>query len=426
MSQKWLSVVGVGLEGIAGISDRARAAVLSAEVIIGGSRHLSMVGLPASAKRIAWETPLAKTIEGITARRGQRVVILATGDPMHYGIGVTLARHFTLVEMEVWPQPSAFSLAAARLGWPLSHCHCLTIHGRSLNQLHRYLQHGSRLLILSEDQTSPAAVAELLTRAGCGTSIITILGEMANGGGESLRLEVMAEQGHSSLSGVTIPDLNCLAVQIRRTEGHDLSLAAGLGDQNYETESRYQLLTKQPIRALVLALLAPQAGDCLWDIGAGSGSVGIEFLRLLLGSSGSGFGLSAPRAFAIEKDDERRAIIANNAARLGVPELTIIGGEADRVIDSLPDPTVVFIGGGLGRAGLVAKLWQRLASGGRMVATAVTLEGEESLRAAERQFGGELLRIAVTRAESLSPESRVWRPSLPVTLWHSKKQDSLV
>ena len=421
MTRPWLSVIGIGLEGWDGLSAPAREALADAELIIGGKRHLGMVEIPDGAETFGWETPLSKTVERIRAARGQRVAILATGDPMHYGIGVTLVRHFSPDEMRVWPQVSAFSLAAARLGWGLAQCHLITVHGRSLALLRRYLQDGARMVILSEDRTTPLAVAELLVAAGCGASRLTVLAEMRQSGGESLRLELTAAEALGVLPQVGIPDLNCLAVDCRRIQGKNLSLAAGLDDEQFDSPTTKQLLTKQPIRAMVLAMLAPQAGDCLWDIGAGSGSVGIEFLRLLLASSGQGQGRMAARAYAVERNLDRLPTIAANAARLGVPELKIVGGDAEPIIDILPDPTVIFLGGGLRSPKLVDRLWQRLPAGGRMVATAVTLAGEARLGQCQDEFGGDLYRVAVNRSESIGNQANIWRPYLPVTLWRASK-----
>ncbi|MCX8501056.1 MAG: precorrin-6y C5,15-methyltransferase (decarboxylating) subunit CbiE [Alphaproteobacteria bacterium] len=424
MTRPWLSVVGIALEGWDGLSAPARAALRNAELIIGGARHLGMVEIPDGAATYGWETPLSKTVARIRAAQGRSVVVLATGDPMHFGIGVTLARHFSPAEMTVWPQVSAFSLAAARLGWGLAECHLITAHGRPVARVRRYLQDGARLVILSEDRSTPLAVAELLVAAGCGASRMTVLAEMRQSGGESLRLELSAAEAVTALPQQAIPDLHCLAVECRRSSGRNLSVAAGLDDDEFDSPTPQQLLTKQPIRAMVLALLAPQAGDCLWDIGAGSGSVGIEFLRLLLTSSGGGHGLLAARAYAIERNLDRLPTIAANAERLGVPELKIVGGDAEPIIDTLPDPTVIFVGGGIRIPNLVNRLWQRLPPGGRMVATAVTLTGEARLGQCQEEFGGDLYRVAVNRSESIGNQAKIWRPYLPVTLWRASKSNA--
>jgi precorrin-6Y C5,15-methyltransferase (decarboxylating) len=391
----WLAVIGVGEDGIIGLSPTARALVDTAEVLVGGARHLDMVA-KTGAERIVWERPLRATIDAIAARRGRRVVVLASGDPMWYGIGATLTRHFEREQMAIMPQPSAFSLAAARLGWPLADCTTITLHGRPLDNLRLHLAPDRRLLILSEDDNTPRIVADLLTSLGWGPSRLTVLAHL---GGSR---EVVEEGNAESWGDRRVPDLNTIAIVCRGEPGAQaLSLLAGLPDDVFEHDGQ---LTKREVRAATLAALAPLPGETLWDIGAGCGSIAIEWLR-------AGDGRSA---IAIEREPARAAVIARNAALLGVPALRIVAGAAPDVLAGLPPPDAIFIGGGIGATGLLPKVWAALRPRGRLVANSVTSEGEARLLDWHARHGGTLTRISVSRAEPLGPH-HLWRPLAPVT-----------
>jgi len=390
----WLSVIGLGEEGLAGLTPAARALVEQAEVLVGGERHLAMV--PAGkAERLPWRRPLADTVGEITARRGKRVVVLATGDPLWYGVATTLARRFGREEMLVLPGLSAFSLAAARLHWPLAECTTLTLHGRPLKRLALHLAPGKRLLILSEDGATPAAVAAYLAARGWGESRLTVLEHM---GGERERRQEGAAAGWRHGGSA---DLNTIAVECIAGPGaRVLSRAAGLPDDAFRHDGQ---ITKRAVRAATLAALAPLPGELLWDVGAGAGSIAIEWLRL-----------GGSRAIAIERESARAALIATNAAELGVPELEIVADEAPEALRSLPRPDAIFLGGGIAAPGLVETAWSALAPGGRLVANAVTLAGEARLLDWHARQGGRLLRIAISEAEPLGAR-RAWRPHMPVT-----------
>jgi len=379
--KSWLAVVGIGEDGLAGLAPVGRALVETAQVLVGGARHLGMVP-EGGAERLLWERPLDRTIAAIAARRGRNVTVLASGDPLWYGIGVTLAGRFSREEMTIVPQPSAFSLAAARLGWPVADCAIVTLHGRPLDTLRLYLAPGRRILALSEDGDTPRAVAQLLTGLGWGPSRLTVLTHL---GGTR---EAVIEGDAQSWGDRRIADLNTIAIACRGAPGtRALPLFAGLPDNAFEHDGQ---LTKREVRAATLAALAPLPGETLWDVGAGCGSI------------------------AIERRSARAAAIARNAARLGVPGVRIIVGTAPEALDGLPVPDAIFAGGGVGEPGLLPLLWTKLRPGGRLVGNVVTAEGEARLLDWHTSYGGELTRVAISRAEPLGPR-HLWRSLAPVT-----------
>ncbi|MFQ5954830.1 MAG: precorrin-6y C5,15-methyltransferase (decarboxylating) subunit CbiE [Kiloniellales bacterium] len=398
----WLSVIGLGEDGFERLSPAARALVEGAEVLVGGERHLAMVP-QAGAERLGWRTPVTDTIAEITARRDKRVVVLATGDPMSYGIGVTLARHVPMDEMTVIPAPGAFSLVCARLGWPLAAVTALTLHGRPLEILHLHLAPGARLLILSHDGTTPAAVARRLSERGYGPSRISVFEHM--GGPAERRIDGTAEDwGEAGCA-----DLNTIAVDCRAAPGTPLRpLVPGLPDDAFSHDGQ---ITKRELRALTLAKLAPHAGARLWDVGAGCGSIAVEWLR------------AAPHgaADAVERDPARCDLIARNAADLGVPHLNVVRGTAPEALAGLDPPDAVFIGGGIAADGLVVACVEALAPGGRLVANVVTEAGEAQVAQLRQRLGGELTRVAVSRLAPLGPH-RAWQPLMPVTQFAAVKE----
>ena len=398
----WITVVGVGADGPEGLPPASRAMIESAELLVGGDRHLSLIANGVSEK-IAWDTPLDRTMATIRANRGRRVVVLATGDPMAYGIGGTLARHFTPADMAIIPAPGAFSLAAARLAWPLDNCVCLTLHGRPLELLAYHAQPGARLLILSHDGSTPAKVAARLTELGYGASPISVLENM--GAANEARHDASAE----AWPAVNVADLNTIAVECNAgPNALVFSHAPGLPDDAFLHDGQ---LTKRIVRAATLAALAPLPGQHLWDLGAGSGAVAIEWLRAAQNAQGRG-----ASAVAVEQDPARSARIAENASRLGTPFLQIITADIATALPDLAPPDAIFIGGGLSTAGLIETAWQALKPGGRLVANAVTLEGEQVLAGAHSTFDGELSRIAVSHAEPVGGRTG-WRPAMSVTQW---------
>ena len=391
----WLSIVGIGEDGIAGLNAAARTLVDTAEILVGGERHLAMVP-SGGVERLTWQRPFSDTIGAIAARRGRRVVVLASGDPSWYGVGAVLARHFPIGEMTILPHPGAFSLAAARLGWAIADCTVLSLHGRPVDTLRLHLAPHRRLLLLSEDGTTPRAVAHLLTELGWGPTRLTVF-EHLGGPREAAVCEEAQHWGERQSA-----DLNTIALECRAgPEARPLSRFAGLPDDAFEHDGQ---LTKREVRAMTLAVLAPLPGERLWDVGAGCGSIAIEWLRAIEGGD----------AVAIERDPDRAAMIARNAAALGVPGLNIVTGTAPQVLAGLDAPDAVFIGGGISDPELLPTAWDALRPGGRLVANIVSLAGERMLLDWQARYGGVLTRIAVSHVAPLGMQE-AWRPLLPVT-----------
>ncbi|HWK13049.1 MAG TPA: precorrin-6y C5,15-methyltransferase (decarboxylating) subunit CbiE [Rhizobiaceae bacterium] len=398
---RWLSIVGIGEDGIAGLSTHARALIEGADLVVGGARHLALVDPIIKGERLAWPTPIEAALPEILRRRGRPVAVLATGDPFHYGIGKQIAAVIPADEFICIPQPSAFALAAARLGWALQDVALVSLHGRALAGVIRYLQPGARILALSWDGETPAKLATLLMQRGLGTSRLTVLESM---GGERERVR------HTQACSFDLTDvspLNTIAIEVAAdADAKFIPLATGLDDDLFETDGQ---LTKRELRSTVLSSLAPRQGELLWDIGLGAGSVAIEWL------------LRHPsmRAIGIEADSDRADRAARNAQALGTPDLQIMKGHAPATLAGLPAPDAVFIGGGLGD-GCLEAAWHALKPGGRLVANAVTLEGEQQLLKAFADHGGELMRIVTERASPVGT-MHAWRPALPIVHWRMKK-----
>lgn len=392
---RWLSIVGLGEDGLSGLSPLARHLVDEAGVLVGGERHLAM--LPEDGReRLTWTRPLMTLVDEIVARRRHGVCVLATGDPMWFGIGVTFAKRIPAAEMTILPAPSAFSLACARLGWPLDQVEAVTLHGRPLEAVLPALYPGARILALSDGARTPGELAALLDARGFGDSRITVLSHM--GGDREDRLEATAAEWPDPEP----PAFNTVAIECIAAPGaRVLPRVPGLPDDAFEHDGQ---LTKREVRAVTLSRLMPLPGQTLWDIGAGCGSVSIEWLR------------AAPRsrAFAIERDGGRRQRMAGNAAALGTPQLEIVAGEAPDALEGLDPPDAVFIGGGLSSEGLIERCWSALPAGGRLVANAVTLEGEAVLLRWQASAGGDLTRLQVSRAAAVGGLTG-WRPAMPVT-----------
>ncbi len=393
----WLRVIGIGEDGLDGLSPRCRKYVEEAEVLAGGARHLAFV--PSStAEKLAWGTPFSDSLDAIASHRDKRVVVLASGDPMNYGVGVALAQRFNAEEMAIFPAAGAFSLACARLGWSRAEVETLTLHGRPLSLLNVHLRPGARLLILAEDGTTPAAVAAALRDKGYGPSRLTMLARL--GGPHEERRDGTAE----GWDDASCHDLNTIAVECRIEKGaFVLPRIPGLPDEAFLNDGQ---LTKQVVRSATLAALAPLPGALLWDVGAGSGAIAIEWLRTEPTS----------QAVAVERDPVRAERIVENAEALGVPRLGVITGEAPQALASLASPDAVLVGGGVSGDGLLEACWEALAPGGRLVANAVTEKGKDRLAAFFRAEGGRLTRIAVSHAESEAGDTPLaWHDKHPVT-----------
>ena len=397
----WLSIIGIGEDGVEGLAPIARRLVEEAAVVFGGARHLALAGSLVNGERVVWPSPIETAFPRILALRGSPVVILASGDPFHFGIGKQLAAIIPPEEFVCMPQPSAFSLAAAQLGWALQDVRTVSLHGRALASVVRHLQPGARVLALSWDGSTPGKLAQLLRDRGLGDTRMTILENM---GGPGQRV-----QHTTAKAGVAgdVAALNTIALEVVAGAGSRIStLAPGRSDASFENDGQ---LTKREVRAITIAALEPRHGELLWDIGLGAGSIAIEWLLCD----------ASLRAIGIEENAARADIAARNAATLGTPELQIVHGRAPEVLQSLPTPDAVFIGGGLGD-GVLDPAWAALKPGGRIVANAVTLEAENTLLIAFQQLGGELSRIDVARADSIGG-LHGWRPAFPITQWRAVK-----
>jgi precorrin-6Y C5,15-methyltransferase (decarboxylating) len=400
-AEHWLSIVGIGEDGWDGLNNEAQRAVESAELLYGGVRHLALVpAAGSSATHIPWPSPMTPAVQQILReyRGKKRVTVLASGDPMLHGVGVSLTRDLVATEFRVIPQVSAFSLACARLGWPMAETTLITLVNRPVEQLLRHLYPGQRLVIFSEDGSTPATVARLLTESGYGSSKIDVF---ENLGGSS-------ERNTRELAACWLTEqcgkLNLMAVRCAPdTTAKPLSLAPGLPDNTFDTDGQ---LTKREVRAVTLARLAPLPNQTLWDVGAGTGSIGIEWMRVHPSCS----------CIAFEAREDRAVRIRENAARLCEPNLKVIQGTAPATFAGLGPPEAIFIGGGVGNDDLFDACWAKLSPGGRLVANAVTLQSEASLVARHTLYGGDLMRMLVSRADLIGG-SYGWRPMMPITQW---------
>lgn len=402
MSGRWLSIIGIGEDGRAGLSTSAIALVEAAGLVIGGRRHLDLFG-PTRGEQRVWPVPLDAAVPDIVARRGTPVAVLASGDPFWYGAGVTLGRSIPAEEMLVLPAPSSLSLAASRMGWALQDTVTLGLNMRGLTPLlRRHLHHGRKLLALSLNGETPQEVAALLNGAGFGLTRLTVL-EALGGSGERIR---SATAKHFDLAD--IGPLNIIAADIiAGPDAKPIPYACGLPDCMFENDGQ---LTKREIRAITVSALAPSPGELLWDIGLGSGSVAIEWL----------LAHPANRAIGLERDPERAARAARNAINLGVPHLDVRTGSAPSAMAGLPAPDAIFIGGGASGADVIANAWAALKQGGRIAVNGVTLETESALIGAHAKYGGALIRIGIERAEAIGSKSG-WRPAMPVIQWAARK-----
>jgi precorrin-6Y C5,15-methyltransferase (decarboxylating) len=391
-----VTVVGVGAGGWADLGRTPQQALLAAQVIFGSDRQLGLLPAEAGAERVAWPSPLLPALPGLVeAHAGRRRAVLASGDPMFHGIGATLVRLLGASRVRVLPHPSSASLAAARLGWPLATAEVVSLVTADPAVLRRALNPGRRLLVLARDAGTPALVAELLTGCGYGAATITVL-EQLGGPAERATAGTAASWEHPPGDPLAVLGVEC-------GDGPRVPVVPGLQDDAYENDGQ---LTKREIRAVTLAALAPVPGALLWDVGAGSGSIGIEWMR------------SHPscRAIAIESHSARASSIRRNASALGVPGLRVVEGAAPAALAGLPTPDTIFVGGGLTRDGVLDACLAALPPGGRLVANAVTLETEAVVAAEYGKLGGDLTRVAVNRASPVGGFTG-WRPMMPVTIW---------
>jgi precorrin-6Y C5,15-methyltransferase (decarboxylating) len=396
-----VTVVGIGADGWAGLAEPGREALRAAEVVLGGPRQLALVAGHTDGDARAWPSPMVPALPELFERlRGHRVCALASGDPMFHGLGTTLARVLGPDAVEVLPHPSSVSLACARLGWGAETVEVVSAVARPIAAVRRALGPGARVLVLSEGAGTPAELAALLTADGWGDSALTVFEQL--GGPTERRFDGIARDwSHAPGDPLNVVALCC-------APGPGTALTPGLPDDAYDHDGQ---LTKREIRAVTLALLGPRRGELLWDVGAGNGSIALEWLRAH----------PTCRAVAVEPDPARAARIAANADALGVPGVRVVQDRAPAALAGLPTPDAVFVGGGVTADGVLPRCWEALPAGGRLVANAVTVESEGVLATARARFGGELTRLSVARA---APVGRFtgWRPAMPVTIWSVAKR----
>jgi len=394
--------LGIGEDGIDGLSPVARLLLGQAGLVVGGARHLALAEPLIRGQRMVWPIPMASGVSQILARRPLPVAVLASGDPFSDGVGVMLAEAVPVGEFVSIPAPSAYSLALSRLGWAARRTASISFCGRPLAPLAPLLQPARKIIGLSADAATPAAVAAFLRERGFGPSLLHVMEAL---GGPRERIRTAAAQ-HFDLAGGD--RLNLVAIEV--VPGPDarvIPLSTGLPDEMFEHDGQ---ITKREIRAVTLAALSPRAGEVLWDVGCGSGSVAIEWM------------LRHPEnlAYGVESDPERAARIARNAASLGVPGLHLVPGRAPEALAGLPSPDAVFLGGGAHLSGAIEASWHALRPGGRMVANAVVIETEAALFAARERFGGTLTRLSVERLDNIGA-LHGFRPGMTVTQWSAVK-----
>ncbi|GAA1774545.1 bifunctional cobalt-precorrin-7 (C(5))-methyltransferase/cobalt-precorrin-6B (C(15))-methyltransferase [Nocardioides hankookensis] len=387
-----ITVLGVGADGL---PDLAVRRLRAAEVVVGGARHLAMVPDDVSAERVPWPSPLRAGLPALLERyAGRDVVALASGDPMMSGIGTTLVELLGADAVRIEPAVSSVALARARMGWSSESSAVVTVVGRDPHAVLRELAPGRRVLVLSSDADTPATLAGLLVEQGYADSAMAVLGDLGAAGESRVDATAANWVGPASALNVVALDLRGPVVG---------SWVAGLPDDVFEHDGQ---LTKRDLRASALARLAPQPGQLLWDVGAGAGSVGVEWLRAH----------PTCEALAVEQDQERADRVGRNAARLGVPHLQVVRGRAPDALADLAAPDAVFVGGGATAPGLLDLCRDRLRPGGRLVVHGVTLETEALLAAAYAEHGGELTRLAVEQAAPIGSFTG-WSPARTVTQW---------
>ncbi|MEN0001747.1 MAG: precorrin-6y C5,15-methyltransferase (decarboxylating) subunit CbiE [Pseudomonadota bacterium] len=399
MSMPWLHIVGIGEDGLEGLSSAAQALLADAEIIVGGDRHHTLA-TNSTAQRIAWPSPFDAMVDEICAHKGKRIIVLVTGDPLWYSVGARLLKSIPAEEIVFHPQLSAFQWAATRLGWSLADVETLTVHGRAPEQVVPYFHPGARLLLLTKDRTSVTDVSALLRDRGYGASKMTVLAAL--GGPNEMRFEMVASKPNAD-----VPDFHTLAIECVADAEAVLLPRTGLPDDQFVHDGK---MTKRGARVLALAKLLPLRGQLLWDVGCGCGSVAIEWMR----------GAREAQAIGFEPRADRRAMAQQNASNLGTPKLQLVDGKAPDCLDGQPSPDAVFIGGGVALDTITIAM-DALKPFGRLVAHAVTLESEAVLLQAFERHGGELQRVSIDTATPVGPFNG-WKPAMPVTQWSWEKR----
>ncbi|WP_426425019.1 precorrin-6y C5,15-methyltransferase (decarboxylating) subunit CbiE [Bradyrhizobium genosp. A] len=389
MADPWLTIIGIGEDGLAGLSEASRKALANAETVFGGERHLSLADVGSRGR--VWPVPFDADI--VLSCRGRPTAVLASGDPFWHGAGASLAEKLYGDEWIAHPAPSTFSLAAARLGWRLEATACLGLHATPFERLVPHLAQDARIICLVRDAAAMGKLAKWLTERGWGASLLWTLAALG-GPRESIdqhRADLFAED----IAG------NLVAVAVQARGGQGIPRSSGLPDDLFVHDGQ---ITKRPIRALALSALAPRPGERLWDIGAGSGSISVEWA------------LCGGTSTAIEAREDRAVNIRSNAAAFGLAHrITVVTGQAPEVLATLDVPDAVFVGGGLDRA-MFDAVWSRLAPGARLLAHAVTLETEALLGELHQRHGGELMRVDIAHAAPLG-RYRSWEAARPVVQW---------
>lgn len=400
--QPWLTIIGIGDDGWNGLSCRQQESIAAAQHIFGGERHLGFLPSQFKDKTKKWPSPFIKGIDEVLALKGQNVVVLASGDPMFFGAGATFLRKLPIDDVRVLPHPSSFSLAAARLGWALQDVACLSVHGRPIRSVIGYLQPNSYLIILSENKNSPSALAKLLQEKGFGASRLTVM-EHLNGPKERIRSQQADQYSLDDCEDLNLVAIHCLA----NNEKAGYPCCSGLADEMFLNDGQ---LTKQDIRAVTMAHLAPKCGEVLWDVGAGCGSISVEWVRAAKGA----------RAYAVEKNAKRQEFILKNADHFGVIGVQLIRGEAPSVLGDIEKPDAIFIGGGFTHPNLFDYCWDSLKAGGRLVVNAVTLETVALLQKKAAKINARLIQLSLSEALPLG-NFHVWRSALPITMMIAHK-----
>ena len=393
----WLDIIGISEAGLDGLNAEQITRIKNAKHVMTAQRWLPVLQKLGVAAE-AWPSPFADVYARLEAWRGEASVILATGDPLWYGAGSALVKKFPIDEIRIDPAPSGFQLAASRMGWIMDGVTTMTLHGRDIALIRREVMPSARILILADDATTPQKIAAELVALGAGEAVLCALQHI--GGADEARAEGTAQIWAEKPP--KIADFHVLAVACPEVIDGFLGRGAGLPDSAYSHDGQ---LTKAEVRAMTLARLQPVAGQLLWDLGCGSGAVGIEWMR----------GAHQARAIGVDCRPDRIKIATANARQLGVPDWQGIAGDNRAVLGALPPPDAVFIGGGLSHE-LVEDVLVRLKQGARLVANAVTLESEGVLIALHQQHGGRLVRIAISHAEPIGAYHG-WRSAMPVTQW---------
>lgn len=388
-------VVGIGADGMAGLAPPSRAELTRATVVYGSRRQLDLLDDTVSACRRTWPSPLLPALSSLADQADGDVHVVASGDPLLHGIGSTLIRVHGPNRVAILPHVSSVTLACSRVGWPVQDTEIISLVSL---EPHTAVRRGGQAVVLSRDGSTPAQLARLLTDTGRGDSELTILEQL--GGPKELRRSSTAREWAERPPG-DVDNLNVMAVRYLPDELQ----SASLPDESFAHDGQ---ITKQMIRAATVAALGPRPGELLWDVGAGSGSISIEWCL-----AGTGC-----RAIAFERDATRRARIAENIRQFGV-RVDVVAG-APEWFENVALPDVVFVGGGVSQPGMLQACWDRLKPGGRLVANAVTVESEALLVQWYSRCGGELRRYQHYRGEPLG-EFTGWRPAMPVTQWSATK-----